>query len=214
MRGAGSPKPGAAGPWRRRASSTTSCRTTRPSTPRRARCAACTSSNRRIQAKLVRVLRGEIFDVAVDVRVGSPWFGKHCGVVLSESNRRVFYVPEGFAHGFYVMSEKAEFVYKCSNYYSPPNERGIRWNDPALGISWPLSSGKSRANCHAESWETEAPISRNNTPKMSDVRECSAAGACPATMRMKSPNLSMTKPRPIRAMAVRCHASSVRSAAK
>lgn len=91
------------------------------------------------QAKLVRVVKGEVYDVAVDVRRGSPWFGKHCGVVLSESNRHSFYVPEGFAHGFFVLSDWAEFTYKCSNYYSPPDERGIRWNDPALNIGWPLS---------------------------------------------------------------------------
>lgn len=94
------------------------------------------------QAKLVRVIRGEVYDVAVDIRRGSPTFGKRCGVVLSEKNRRSFYIPEGFAHGFFVMSEWAEFTYKCSNYYSPPDERGIRWNDPALALDWPLAAGE------------------------------------------------------------------------
>ena len=117
------------------------------------------------QAKMVRVIRGEVYDVAVDVRVGSPWFGKHCGVVLSESNRRVFYVPEGFAHGFYVMSEKAEFVYKCSNYYSPPNERGIRWNDPALGISWPLASAEPPITSDKDmAYKTLAEMDRKDLP--------------------------------------------------
>lgn len=94
------------------------------------------------QAKLVRVIRGEVYDVAVDIRRGSPTFGKHCGVVLSEKNRRSFYVPEGFAHGFYVMSDWAEFTYKCSNYYSPHDERGIHWRDPALDVDWPLADGE------------------------------------------------------------------------
>lgn len=93
------------------------------------------------QAKLVRVIKGEVYDVAVDIRVGSPWFGQHCGAVLSDGNRCSFYIPEGFAHGFFVMSETAEFVYKCSNYYAPANERGILWNDPELGIAWPLETG-------------------------------------------------------------------------
>ncbi|MCC8190924.1 MAG: dTDP-4-dehydrorhamnose 3,5-epimerase [Planctomycetes bacterium] len=92
------------------------------------------------QAKLVRVVRGEVYDVAVDLRVGSPWFGRYCGITLSEENRQTLFVPEGFAHGFYVLSDYAEFAYKCSDYYAPEHERGIRWDDPDVGIAWPLAS--------------------------------------------------------------------------
>jgi len=92
----------------------------------------------RPQAKLVRVLQGEVFDVAVDVRRGSPTFGKWAGEILSRSNRRQLFVPAGFAHGFLVLSESAEFLYKCSDYYAPQEERGILWNDPRIAIDWPL----------------------------------------------------------------------------
>ncbi|MDR2392482.1 MAG: dTDP-4-dehydrorhamnose 3,5-epimerase [Planctomycetota bacterium] len=95
----------------------------------------------RSQAKLVRVVRGEVYDVAADIRRDSPWFGKYCGVILSGTNRRVLYIPEGFAHGFFVLSDTAEFAYKCSDYYSPNDERGILWNDPGLGIEWPVPPG-------------------------------------------------------------------------
>ncbi len=90
------------------------------------------------QGKLVRVVRGEVFDVAVDMREGSPWYGKWVGRILSADNKLSLYVPPGFAHGFCVVSEMAEFHYKCSGYYSPEHERGIIWNDPAVGISWPI----------------------------------------------------------------------------
>lgn len=93
------------------------------------------------QAKLVRVIRGTVFDVAVDIRRGSPTFGKWVGVELSEENKRTLFVPEGFAHGFYVLSEEAEFCYKCSDFYAPSEERGIIWNDPDIGIAWPLLPG-------------------------------------------------------------------------
>lgn len=92
----------------------------------------------RPQAKLVRVLQGEVFDVAVDVRRGSPTFGRWAGEVLSEANRRQMFVPAGFAHGFLVLSETAEFLYKCSDFYAPAEERGIAWDDPGIGVSWPL----------------------------------------------------------------------------
>jgi dTDP-4-dehydrorhamnose 3,5-epimerase len=92
----------------------------------------------RPQAKLVRVLSGEIFDVAVDVRRGSPTFGRHVGVLLSAENKRSLFVPEGFAHGFQVLSETAEVLYKCSDLYAPIEERGVLWSDPELGIAWPL----------------------------------------------------------------------------
>ncbi len=83
---------------------------------------------------------GEVFDVAVDIRKGSPTFGKWMGVQLSSKNKRQLYIPPGFAHGFCVLSETAGFVYKCTDFYSPQDERGIIWNDPTLGIRWPVSA--------------------------------------------------------------------------
>lgn len=89
------------------------------------------------QAKLVRVIKGEVFDVAVDLRKNSPTYGQWVGVVLSEENKRQFMIPRGFAHGFVVMSDYAEFAYKCDELYHPEDEGGIMWNDPAIGIEWP-----------------------------------------------------------------------------
>lgn len=90
------------------------------------------------QAKLCRVIVGEVLDVAVDLRRGSPTFGKWVSVLLSAQNRRQIYIPEGFAHGFAVMSDVAEFLYKCSDFYCHPAERGVAWNDPKIGVEWPL----------------------------------------------------------------------------
>ncbi|NOI77887.1 dTDP-4-dehydrorhamnose 3,5-epimerase [Vibrio coralliilyticus] len=90
------------------------------------------------QGKLVRVVSGEVFDVAVDIRKDSTTFGQWVGVLLSAENKRQLWVPEGFAHGFYVTSEEAEFVYKCTDYYNPQSEVSIKWNDPILGITWPM----------------------------------------------------------------------------
>ncbi len=95
------------------------------------------------QDKLVTVSRGEVFDVAVDIRRGSPTFGKGYGVVLSDTNHWQLFVPKGFAHGFYVMSETADFHYKCSDYYHPECEMGIIWNDPSLGLDWPFDRAHS-----------------------------------------------------------------------
>lgn len=89
------------------------------------------------QGKLVRCLRGRIFDVAVDIRKGSPSYGRHAAVELSEEGNRMLWVPEGFAHGFLTLSETADVLYKVNDYYSPEHDRGIRWDDPALGIVWP-----------------------------------------------------------------------------
>jgi len=94
---------------------------------------------RQPQGKLVRVISGEVFDVAVDIRKSLPEFGRWAGAVLSAENKEMLWVPPGFAHGFYVMSDQAEFVYKCTEYYAPEYERVILWNDPAIGIDWPLS---------------------------------------------------------------------------
>ena len=89
------------------------------------------------QAKLVRVIRGAVFDVAVDLRASSDSYGKWVGAVLSEENKRQLYIPRGFAHGFLVLSDYAEFCYKCDEYYHPEDEGGILWNDPDIGIEWP-----------------------------------------------------------------------------
>ena len=90
------------------------------------------------QGKLVRVTRGSVFDVAVDLRRASPTFGQWAGVELSEDNHRQLWIPPGFAHGFYVLSESADFQYKCTDLYAPEHERTLAWNDPAIGIRWPL----------------------------------------------------------------------------
>lgn len=90
------------------------------------------------QGKLVRVIKGEVFDVAVDLRKNSPTYGKWEGVILSEENRKQFYVPEGFAHGFLVLSDEAEFTYKCTDFYDSADEGGILWDDEDIGIEWPV----------------------------------------------------------------------------
>ena len=91
------------------------------------------------QGKLVRVIQGEVFDAAVDLRKGSDTYGQWYGVTLSAKNKKQFYVPEGFAHGFLVLSETAEFCYKCTDYYHPEDEGGVLWNDAAINIAWPLA---------------------------------------------------------------------------
>ncbi len=95
---------------------------------------------RHTQGKLVRILRGDVYDVAVDLRRASPTFGKHVGVRLSDTNKRMLWVPPGFAHGFIVLSESADYSYKCTDYYAPEFERCLLWNDPVLGIDWQLSA--------------------------------------------------------------------------
>ena len=94
--------------------------------------------NPKAQSKLVTALKGEIFDVAVDIRKNSPTFGQWVGEILSEKNHKLLYIPEGFAHGFCVLSEEADVLYKVNNEYSPENERGIVWNDPQINIIWPI----------------------------------------------------------------------------
>ena len=105
---------------------------------------------RQPQGKLVRVVQGEVFDVAVDIRKSSPSFGQWVGEILSAENKRQLWVPEGFAHGFVVLSDTAEFLYKTTNYYAPEHERCIAWDDPVIGITWPAGlvpqlSGKDQA---------------------------------------------------------------------
>ena len=106
------------------------------------------------QGKLVRVVRGEVFDVAVDIRPGSATFGQWAGVILSEENKRQFWVPPGFAHGFVVTSESADFEYKCTDYYDPTDEGAIRWDDPDLAIEWPVENPLLSAK------DAEAPLFR------------------------------------------------------
>jgi len=93
------------------------------------------------QGKLVRVTRGEVFDVAVDIRRSSPRFGQWVGVVLSDANHHMLWVPPGFAHGYLALSEEVDFLYKCTDYYAPLHERAIRWDDPQIGVEWPLPTG-------------------------------------------------------------------------
>lgn len=115
------------------------------------------------QAKLVYVVSGEIFDVAVDVRRGSPTFGRWAAARLSGENRRQMFIPEGFAHGFCVLSRSADVIYKCSNLYDPQDDYGLLWNDPRIGIRWPvknpLLSDKDRANpCLDDIAENRLPV--------------------------------------------------------
>lgn len=93
------------------------------------------------QVKLIRVLNGAIYDVSVDIRHGAPTFGQHAGVILSAQNRRQLWVPEGFAHGFYTLTPDTVVLYKVSAYYAPDHDKGLAWDDPALGIDWPLDAG-------------------------------------------------------------------------
>ena len=93
------------------------------------------------QGKLVRVIKGKVFDVAVDLRKNSETFGKWTGVILTDENKRQFYIPEGFAHGFLVLSDTAEFVYKCTDFYHPEDDGGIIWNDKDIAVNWPIESG-------------------------------------------------------------------------
>ena len=97
----------------------------------------------RPQGKLVRVLAGEVFDVAVDLRRNSATFGQWVGLYLNDENKKMLWVPPGFAHGFYVISRQADFFYKCTDFYAPEHERSIRWDDPDLAIGWPLVNGQT-----------------------------------------------------------------------
>ena len=113
------------------------------------------------QGKLVRVVAGAVFDVAVDMRESSETFGRWVGVELSADNKRQLWVPEGFAHGFYVMTESAEFVYKCTDYYHPQSEVSLKWNDETVGVQWPLVEGREPSL----SGKDEAGLSFAEAPK-------------------------------------------------
>lgn len=104
------------------------------------------------QGKLVRVIRGSVFDVAVDLRKDSATYGKWFGIELSEENKKQFYIPEGFAHGFLVLSDIAEFCYKCTDFYHPGDEGGLAWNDPAIGVKWPEVIGEYKGTASAEGY--------------------------------------------------------------
>ncbi len=107
------------------------------------------------QTKLVRVIKGEVFDVAVDLRAGSATYGKWHGEILSEENKKQYLIPRGFAHGFLVLSDWAEFCYKCDDFYHPNDEGGMAWNDPEIGIVWPKLEGKYRGSASAEGYTVD-----------------------------------------------------------
>ncbi len=107
------------------------------------------------QGKLVRVIKGSVFDVAVDLRAESETYGYWYGVELSEENKKQFYIPEGFAHGYLVLSDVAEFCYKCTDFYHPGDEGGVAWNDPEIGIKWPGVTGIYPGNASAEGYTME-----------------------------------------------------------
>jgi dTDP-4-dehydrorhamnose 3,5-epimerase len=119
------------------------------------------------QAKLVRVSRGRVFDVAVDIRRGSRDFGHWAGLELSEENRLMLYIPEGFAHGFLVLSEIAEFQYKCSDFYAPEDEHGIAWDDPSIGIEWPLEGIDPVLSDRDRGWCTLNEMEPDQLPRLS-----------------------------------------------
>ncbi len=123
------------------------------------------------QGKLVRVIRGTVFDVAVDLREGSETYGKWFGVELSEENKKQFYVPKGFAHGFLVLSDEAEFCYKCTDFYHPGDEGGLAWNDPKVGIKWPQVRGSYPGSASAEGYTLE-----DGTPLNINERDQNWAG--------------------------------------
>jgi len=104
------------------------------------------------QDKLVRVIRGEVYDVAVDLREGSRTFGQWYGVLLSEENKKQFFIPKNFAHGFLVLSDYAEFCYKCTDFYHPGDEGGLAWNDPEIGVDWPELTGEYKGTASAEGY--------------------------------------------------------------
>ena len=117
------------------------------------------------QGKLVRVVKGSVFDVAVDLRSNSETYGKWFGVELTEENKKQFYIPEGFAHGFLVLSDLAEFCYKCTDFYHPGDEGGLAWNDPEIGIEWPQLVGEYNGTANGEGYKLEDGTALNLSDK-------------------------------------------------
>lgn len=117
------------------------------------------------QGKLVRVVKGSVFDVAVDLRSSSETYGKWFGVELTEENKKQFYIPEGFAHGFLVLSDIAEFCYKCTDFYHPGDEGGLAWNDPEIGITWPKLVGEYKGTASADGYCLEDGTAINLSDK-------------------------------------------------
>ena len=117
------------------------------------------------QDKLVRVIRGEVYDVAVDLREGSRTFGQWYGVLLSEENKKQFFIPKNFAHGFLVLSDYAEFCYKCTDFYHPGDEGGLAWNDPEIGIKWPQLVGEYKGTASGEGYKLEDGTALNLSDK-------------------------------------------------
>ena len=117
------------------------------------------------QAKLARVTRGRVFDVVVDIRRGSPSFANWAGIELSEDNRLFLFAPEGFAHGFLVLSEVADFQYKCSDFFSSDDERGLPWNDPAIGIEWPLDGLQPALSDRDRGWVSLEAVPADQLPE-------------------------------------------------
>ena len=120
------------------------------------------------QAKLVRVIKGAVFDVAVDMRAGSPTYGKYHGEILTADNRKQYCVPRGFAHGFLVLSDTAEFCYKCDDFYHPNDEGGVAWNDPDIGIQWPEVTGAYAGSASAAGYALAdgTPLKLNQRDQM------------------------------------------------
>lgn len=117
------------------------------------------------QGKLVRVVKGAVFDVAVDLRSSSETYGKWFGVELTEENKKQFYIPEGFAHGFLVLSDIAEFCYKCTDFYHPGDEGGLAWNDPEIGITWPQVTGSYQGTASSDGYQMEDGTKLNMSAK-------------------------------------------------